>query len=136
MRLVYASTITDSFSSKDIEEILYQARENNKKMSITGMLCFHRKYFLQCLEGSRKNINMTYHKILNDKRHEQITMLDYKEISIREFSDWSMAYMPESSLTESVNLMYSRTSNFEPYEMSGESAWNMMVTLKKAVPSI
>jgi hypothetical protein len=135
-RLVYTSTVTDYFSPKDVESILTKARESNGKMSVTGMLCFHRKYFLQSLEGSRKNVNIIYHKILNDRRHDKITMLDYKEINVREFSDWSMAYVPESNLTKTANLMYSRTSEFKPYEMSGESAWKMMVTLKKSLPSI
>ena len=94
------------------------------------MLCFNRKYFLQCLEGSRTNVNNAYHKILNDNRHSRIVMLDYKEITMREFSDWAMGYMPESSLTAPTNLKYSGKSEFIPYEMSGESAHQMMLALK------
>lgn len=135
-RLVYTSTVSDMFKSEDIEEILSIARANNSKCNVTGMLCFNRKYFLQCLEGSRTNVNITYRKILNDKRHANIVMLDYKEISAREFSSWSMGYMPESSLTQSTNIKYSGDPNFSPYEMSGESAHLMMLALKDAVPSV
>ncbi|MFT6154311.1 MAG: hypothetical protein ACJA1X_001663 [Bermanella sp.] len=52
-RLVYASTISENFNCDDIEGILAVARKNNKQNNITGMLCFNRKYFLQCLKGSR-----------------------------------------------------------------------------------
>jgi hypothetical protein len=133
-RLVYISTISDQFTEDDIEEILQSARISNSKNNVTGMLCFNRKYFLQCIEGSRTKVNQTYHKILNDKRHHNIIMIDYKEINSREFSDWSMGYMPESSLTHPLNLKFSGTPEFEPYEMSGESAHGMMLNLKDSVP--
>jgi hypothetical protein len=135
-RLVYTSTISDEFTEKDIEQILKSARTYNPKNNVTGMLCFNSKFFLQCLEGSRTHVNETYHKILNDKRHNNIIMLDYKEISAREFSNWSMGYMPESSLTNPINLKFSGTPEFEPYEMSGESAHGMMLSLKDNVPVI
>lgn len=67
-RLVYASTISESFTPDDIESILIAARKNNIKTNVTGILCFNRKYFLQCLEGSRTAVNKTYHHILNDPK--------------------------------------------------------------------
>lgn len=135
-RLIYTSTITDAFEHTDIEDILLKARGKNEELNVTGMLCFNRKYFLQCLEGSRTNVNLTYHKILNDQRHTRIVMLDYKEIVSREFSEWSMGYMPESSLTRPINLRYSGASDFDPYGMSGESAHHMMIALKQTILSI
>ncbi|BFM17453.1 BLUF domain-containing protein [Maricurvus nonylphenolicus] len=135
-RLVYTSSVTDNFSPNDIENILEIARKNNQANNVTGMLCFNRKFFLQCLEGSRSKVNETYHSILNDNRHQRIIMLDYKEISARNFSEWSMGYMPESSLTSPVNIKFSGTPEFNPYEMSGESAHLMMLALKETIPSI
>lgn len=135
-RLVYTSTITKDFSAEDIEKILLTARENNTSNSVTGMLCFNSKYFLQCLEGGRSNVNKTYHKILNDKRHSDIIMLDYKEICMRDFDEWAMGYIPESKLTRPVNIKYSGTPNFNPYEMLGESAYKMMLSLRDIVPTI
>lgn len=41
-----------------------------------------------------------------------------------------MGYMPESSLTAPMNLKYSGKSEFIPYEMSGESAHQMMLELR------
>lgn len=135
-RIVYTSTVTEGFNVNDIETILETARKNNTKENITGMLCFNSQYFLQCLEGSRKRINKVYHKILNDERHKDIIMLDYKEISMREFSQWSMGYLPESSLTAPLNIRYSGTREFTPYEMSGESAHKMMIELRDIVPTV
>lgn len=130
-RLVYASSISDNFSCDDIEHILAEAREHNKENNVTGMLCFDNKHFLQCLEGSRLNVNNTYYRILNDKRHCQVIILDYKEIPMREFSDWSMGYLPESGLTASLNLKYSGSAEFSPYDMSGDGAHLMLLELKR-----
>lgn len=135
-RLVYASEISENFKSGDIESILESARRNNGKDNITGMLCFNRKFFLQCLEGSRTNVNRTYHQILNDERHKNIMVLSYKEISSREFSDWSMGYMPDISSTAPINLKYSGNIDFYPCEMSGESAHSMMLELREKLPAI
>lgn len=135
-RLVYASTISDDFSCDDAEQILANAREHNKQNHVTGMLCFNNQYFLQCLEGSRPNVNSTYHRILNDKRHCNIILLDYQEISMREFGSWSMGYMTESNLTTALNLKYSGSTHFSPYDMSGESAYLMMKELRSTTSTI
>jgi hypothetical protein len=134
VRLVYTSRVDDTFEPVDIEKILESARKHNQRKSVTGMLCFNQKYFLQCLEGSRSAVNDTYHSILNDKRHTDIMMLNYGEIIAREFEQWTMGYMPESSLTSHLNIKYSGSTAFNPYEMSGESTHNLMLALRDTIP--
>jgi len=136
VRLVYASTATPGFNPEGIQQILESAKHHNRRNNVTGLLCFNRKYFLQCLEGGRSLVNETYHRILNDPKHTNIVMLDYREIVRREFGDWSMGYMPESSLTAPVNLKFSGTPEFDPYHMSGESAHQLMLELSKTVPIV
>lgn len=135
-RILYTSTATKQFKPDDIEDILNKARINNDKADVTGMLCFSRNYFLQCIESSRTQINALYHKIQNDPRHSNIVLLDYKEIAEREFTDWSMSYVPESKLTKPINLKYSASNVFNPYQMSGESAHKMMLELRDVLHSV
>ena len=135
-RILYASTVTEQFKPNDIEDILSKARKNNEKADITGMLCFSSKYFLQCIESSRTNVNVLYHKILNDKRHSNIVLLDYNEISEREFYDWSMSYVPNAKITTAINLKYSESSVFDPYQMSGNSAHKMMLELRDVLITV
>ena len=136
VRLVYASKIAEPFSAPDIEEVLNIARKNNGRDAVTGVLCFNRKYFLQCLEGGRMAVNETYHRILNDPRHKDIVLLDYKEVDCREFSSWGMAYIPEQEITDEINLLYSRDANFDPYTMTGEGAHQMMLKLSSILPVV
>lgn len=135
-RLIYASKISDGFNLDTVESIVHAAKESNQRMNVTGLLCFDRHFFLQCLEGSRTHVNLIYQRILNDKRHTDIVMLDYREISDRDFSNWSMGYIPSTSLTAPINLRYSGGSEFNPHEMSGESAYRLMLELKDALPTV
>jgi hypothetical protein len=136
VRLVYCSTVSEGFAEKDIEHIIDSARSNNKVINVTGLLCFNHKYFLQCLEGSRDSVNETYHRILKDNRHTDPIILDYKEIDCREFTQWTMGYVPKSSLTKAINIKYSGSSEFNPYEMSGESCHAMLLELSRNIPNI
>jgi len=136
MRIVYCSQVSPEFSPENIQEILSKAKKNNNQKHITGVLCFNRKYFLQCLEGDRKALNDTYHKILNDPRHSDIILLSYKDIDSRSFSSWGMAYIPEQNLTDAINLKYSGTPDFDPYTMSGDSSFNMLLELADSLPTI
>ena len=133
VRLIYASKITDGFGPKDIENILQSARTYNVKTHVTGMLCFSNEYFLQCLEGSRTAVNNTYQQILNDKRHHNVIMLNYTQIPEREFEKWSMGYVPQSRVTQSLNLKFSGSVDFNPFKMSGESAHLLMLALKGSI---
>lgn len=129
VRLVYASAKSDDWPESGIEDILAAARASNGQSHVTGLLCFNRNYFLQCLEGSRTAVNQTYHHILNDQRHENPVLLKYEEIAHRDFDDWSMGYVPESSLTSQVLLKYSGNSAFDPYKMSGDNAHQLLLHL-------
>ena len=134
VRLVYVSEVTKGFGGDDIKQILEAARIKNGEMGVTGMLCFHRNYFLQCLEGGRTEVNNVYQRILKDDRHSNILLVDYQEIEEREFTDRTMGYMPESSLTSKINMQFSGTPEFSPYQMAGESCHRMMIKLRDTVP--
>lgn len=132
IRLIYASKMVPS-SPNLIQGILATSKENNEKANVTGILCFNRKYFLQCLEGARTNVNQVYRKINQDSRHDEITILGYEEISEREFGKWSMAYVPESNLTQQILLKYSGQDEFNPYQMTQKSAFLLLAELAEGL---
>lgn len=136
MRMIYCSEMSSGFSNKDIEQILESAKRNNQKAGVTGLLCFNRNYFLQCLEGGRAEVNRIYHAILNDSRHRNILLLAYEEVVEREFSKWSMAYVPEVKMTDQINMRFSGTPEFDPFSMHGASTFRMLQELKNEVPDI
>jgi len=134
VRLIYVSRKTDAFKPHDIEDILEKARKNNDRNQVTGLLCFSNDIFLQCLEGSRTAVNLTYHNILKDPRHGDIVLLNYKEIIQRNFTKWSMGYIPDTSLTKELNTTYSGSGEFDPFEMHGDSCENMLNNIIQRIP--
>ena len=136
MRLIYCSKVTNIFKTEDIDYILETARKRNKDQNITGVLCFNRKYFLQCIEGSREAVNDAYHRILKDPRHDGIILLGYSQIFHRDFDTWQMAFVPEKKITDEINLKYSQTRDFDPFTMNGESTYQRLLELSKNIPAI
>lgn len=97
VRLIYASTATETLNPADYQNILASSIKNNSHTDITGMLCCDGRYFLQCLEGSRQAVNRAYLRIVNDSRHTNVMLLSYGEVAERQFSSWAMGYVALSS---------------------------------------
>lgn len=131
--LTYTSEMT---VSTDFVDILEVSRINNDRDDITGMLLFCNNNIVQCLEGSRQSVNKTYARIVNDKRHQSPLIIDYRVITTRLFSKWSMGYVPESSVTKPTLLKYSVSQDFEPRLLSGESCLRMLTELSQKVVTV
>ncbi|AOE49472.1 BLUF domain-containing protein [Kangiella sediminilitoris] len=121
VQLTYASRVSRTLGSTDIKDILRSSQENNKADGVTGALCLSDGIFLQILEGDRTVVNRVYHRILNDARHKDPAILDYREVTARSFSEWSMGLITRSDENRQLFLKYSSTANFDPYSMSGET---------------
>ncbi|ANU38309.1 BLUF domain-containing protein [Vibrio scophthalmi] len=134
-RLIYVSTLSKDCDSIALQDILNKSRDHNAMCNITGLLSHNDKYFMQCLEGSREEINKTYNYIINDQRHTNVTIVYFEEIHSRQFGDWSMGDVPQSQLTSLLNLQFSGSDEFKPYELSGQSAYLMLLELKQHLPS-
>lgn len=132
VRLIYASRISDVFKIEDVKDIVAKAIKRNAQNDITGLLCFNRNYFLQCIEGEREVVNKTFSKICADTRHEKVTMLSYEEITEREFTDWAMEYVPESQVSMALTRKYSASCIFNPFEMSGPSSHMFIKAIRGA----
>ncbi|MEM9387991.1 MAG: BLUF domain-containing protein [Pseudomonadota bacterium] len=120
--LTYASRANPDVSPKDFQEILRQAQENNRDNGITGMLTFNREYFLQTIEGPRAQINGLLAKLINDRRHHDLQVIESKEIKAREWAQWSMNYASPTEGNLATYLKYSTTVQFNPYLLNVESA--------------
>jgi hypothetical protein len=90
--VVYVSSGVRAFTDAEILEILTQARRNNERCGITGMLLFRDGNFLQVLEGPEAAVKETLQKIERDERHKGILVLKTNPISERNFAEWTMAF--------------------------------------------
>ena len=100
LRLVYVSKATFAPCSeskhvdKRMQDILVQARRNNRKSKIGGALFFADGYFFQCLEGRESAVYALLEKIKQDSRHEGLKISYCKTVQRRHFRDWTMKYVP------------------------------------------
>lgn len=79
-------------SHVELGRILASARRNNIKQGVTGALIFSDDYFAQVLEGPREAINAIFEGIECDPRHSHVTVIHFKPVQTRRFSNWSMAF--------------------------------------------
>ena len=129
IRLVYASKMTDSFVIEEVQSILSCSQQNNPEKNITGALCYSNHFFLQCLEGSRVEVNELYHHILTDNRHTDPAILQYVEIDQRDFENWSMGFIPPAFVSGELISKYSGRAAFDPFSMSGQSCYLLLKAL-------
>ena len=92
VELVYVSSAVRLFSDMEIVGILTEARRNNARAGLTGMLLYRDGNFLQVLEGPEAAVRATFQKIERDQRHRGIFLMKNSLIAERSFSEWQMAF--------------------------------------------
>ncbi len=90
--LIYVSFATGDLREPELTEILRKSRENNERDSLTGMLLYKDRRFMQVLEGEEAKVRTTYERILKDSRHRDVITLLEGELPERDFPDWSMGF--------------------------------------------
>ena len=136
VKLIYTSEKSDIFQPDDIKKIIEIAKSNNDKLNITGALLFNRKFFVQCLEGERLMVNSLYEKIMKDPRHHKLLLIEYSVIHERSFASWSMGYIPEIEKIDALNIKYSNSKDFNPYQMTGESCHRLLMELRQNIIAV
>ena len=74
--------------------LLEKSRRNNLRDDITGLLLYHEGNFFQALEGPMDAVQACYDRIVEDPHHQGHIVLMAEEVAQRNFSAWSMAYVP------------------------------------------
>lgn len=92
-QLTYYSEATPEFDLGSLKEIYESSKINNAAHSVTGILLFSGKGFIQILEGPTEGIDEIYlKKICADRRHTNLNILQDCFVNRINFTDWSMVY--------------------------------------------
>ncbi|HIC2038570.1 diguanylate phosphodiesterase [Enterobacter soli] len=77
--LIYRSQLNSSCKSIQLSALVKKARHRNALLNITGILLFNGRDILQILEGAEENVVKLFHRIRDDKRHNDVVelMRDY-----------------------------------------------------------
>lgn len=99
-QLIYVSSATIDVTVDDLRELATLSQANNKTLDITGVLIYHRRLFLQVLEGDVISVNRLLDRIRHDWRHKDVDVVSENTIAQRHFADWQMQpTTPEDVLT-------------------------------------
>lgn len=90
--LTYVSTLLDSLSPAEIEELLATSRDRNAAQQVTGVLLVRDRHVMQILEGPDRSVRDLYRQIEGDSRHFDVTTVWTSTSAERRFPDWSMGF--------------------------------------------
>jgi hypothetical protein len=121
-RLIYYSQERD-VGTHGVLRILDEARAGNDREGITGVLAFDRRWFLQCLEGSRDALTRKFLAIARDQRHSGVTLVAFEEVGERLFPNWTMGAMKVDNLEPDA---------FHPPSMTASIALRTLRSLQAA----
>ena len=139
-QLIYISAAVPGFDEHELPELLAVARENNKALSITGMLLYHNRSFIQVLTGPKESVESLFAKIECDPRHTNTRILYRGAVSGRSFNDLSMGFYNSSKSKDeipglndvlksgiSVDEEESKTKAIEVLEAFRDGKWRQAV---------
>ena len=132
--LTYCSIASNNLKQKDILKILAKSKEHNKKNNITGCLLYHNHEFLQIIEGEEEHILKVFEKIQQDKRHDQIILLEQGKKTNRLFENWNMTYYDLNSKEhEDVNkqLFIDNLINFSQLSLKNSNGVHLFWRLAR-----
>ena len=90
-RLIYKSVATaEVVSNETLRELESQAAAANAEKEITGLLVLSGNVFVQVLEGPAEELTALFGRIMQDKRHQQVTLVTFQPVVERCFEDWTM----------------------------------------------
>lgn len=88
--LIYVSAATADLSQTDLSRLMEQSRLYNARHGITGVLLYHRREFMQLIEGDEAEIRTLFERICVDERHQQVDKMWEGPIAERNCADWAM----------------------------------------------
>jgi hypothetical protein len=124
--IVYISKATRLLSDIELETLLIDARDFNKKNGVTGVLICHKDLFMQCIEGSKDSLNKAYKRITDSSQHKDIIKVFDSSINELSFPNWVMGL----SRPVKSELLKLNTANWTE-SMKGKNDSMGMVMLKK-----
>ncbi len=117
---------------EQLRGIMKASVHNNKKRNITGALIFDDLWFIQALEGDRRDILSLYEKLKDDDRHANVCMAELIDVETRMFGNWWMGLATRDSVTQPVFERYLRRGRLHPNEMQAAQLTDLIRSVAKA----
>ena len=90
-RLAWSSIPSPSFSASGFDEIVANARRNNERHHVSGMMLFTGAHFLGVLEGAEWDLANLWQNLGRDERHRDLRHIGDVLCGDRWFPKWMMS---------------------------------------------
>lgn len=132
-RLLYVSRSDTQGGDFDAltEQVVEVSARNNARVGVTGLLVAFDGWFLQTLEGSRREISNTFARIAKDSRHSVLEIVTAGPIDARLFGRWSMTARTLTPAAAPVLDMLGAKGGMDPRELDGAGALRLMLTVAR-----
>lgn len=108
VQTVYCSHATNSESKsefeRDLRDILDYSAIYNSLHEISSALVTDGNMFAHVLEGPSAAVKNLYFKIMHDKRHSRILMLQHTVVHVRLFDFWPVAFLRVGTMPHATAL--------------------------------
>jgi hypothetical protein len=98
-RVIYLSSAVGVLRADELDRILLRSKAANSGSGITGLLLFHEGAFLHLVEGPAAGVASLMQKILRDRRHANLVVLEAGPCEARSFPDAPLHYVAARNLT-------------------------------------
>ena len=120
---------------QDLAELLAQARANNERKAITGMLLYKDGRFIQLLEGHEEQVQASFDRIRKDDRHTAVELLWLRYAQYRDFPDWTMGFINADEVDPDTLTGYSpfleRDLRYEKFIQNSTEVHEMLQAFKE-----
>jgi len=91
--LLYRSRATHRVGGMYLLVFMMRSQANNRRLGITGRLCYSEGHYIQYLEGPGNAVRHLWQKIQEDSRHEDVRLLLREPcLQERRLPFWPMAF--------------------------------------------
>jgi hypothetical protein len=131
-RLVYISRATSEATARfdaTVADIVTASQRNNAAVEVTGILLASNGWFLQALEGPRRQVSTTFARIARDPRHEVFELLQAGPVDGRMFGRWTM--IASSLSPKAAPLLEAMTAGdgFDASRLDASGALRLLLTV-------
>lgn len=101
-----------------VDKIVLPSMLRNRRLDLSGCIWFDSNFFLQVLEGVKKDLLGVYERIENDRRHHSIRVFSAQKIERRDFERFSMRLIGSKapSAVHAIISRYEAGSEFRAVE--------------------
>ena len=118
IELSYLSMAVSDMSFLGLMRLLESARAFNQQHGITGILFYDNQQFGQIIEGERVSVMKAWKRILDDKRHHRIELLEIREIIERTYLDWLLRFYGGESLTKEYPALAQMVGGMDKFSLA------------------